>query len=58
MVVADMISFIWRVLLIIFAWVFIWDRIQPKTLSMRVLRAFLIALSMIAILAITKIVGV
>ena len=54
---ADMISFFWRITLVLLAWIFIWNRIQPKTQSMRILRAALVLFAMLAILAVTKAIG-
>jgi len=49
--------FVSRILLIVAVWGFIWRFVEPRTQLMRVLRAALLLLALLGILAIMKIVG-
>jgi hypothetical protein len=49
--------FVLRISLIAALWAFVWKFIEPKTQLMRVLRAALLVLGLLAILAMLKITG-
>jgi len=53
----DIVLFILRISLIVALWAFVWKFIEPKTQIMRVLRAALLVLGLLFILAILKITG-
>jgi hypothetical protein len=53
----DLILFILRISLIVALWAFVWKFIEPKTQLMRVLRAALLVLGLLVILAMIKITG-
>ena len=53
----DIILFILRISLIVALWAFVWKFIEPKTQLMRVLRAALLVLGLLVILAMIKITG-
>jgi hypothetical protein len=53
-----MIAFLWKLSLVILACVVVWKNFKPKTYGMRILRAVVLVLLLITVLAITKIVGV
>ncbi len=54
---SNTISFILRICLIGTFWLYVWRHIEPRTQSMRILRAALLALGMLVILAVVKIIG-
>ena len=49
--------FVLRISLIVALWAFVWKFIEPKTQLMRVLRAALLVLGLLAVLAMLKITG-
>jgi hypothetical protein len=49
--------FVLRISLIAALWAFVWKFVEPKTQLMRVLRAALLVLGLLAILAVIKITG-
>lgn len=51
------IYFILRIALIVAIWVFIWRSIKPRTQSARILRAALLLLSLLTVLAVIRITG-
>ena len=53
----DIVFFILRISLIVALWAFVWKFIEPKTQLMRVLRAALLVLGLLVILAMIKITG-
>ena len=53
----DIVLFVLRISLIVALWAFVWKFIEPKTQLMRVLRAALLVLGLLAILAMLKITG-
>ncbi len=53
----DIVFFILRISLIVALWTFVWKFIEPKTQLMRVLRAALLVLGLLVILAMIKITG-
>jgi len=53
----DIIFFVLRVSLIVSLWAFVWKFIEPKTQLMRILRAALLVLGLLVVLAMLKIVG-
>lgn len=53
----DIIFFVLRISLIVALWAFVWKFIEPKTQLMRVLRAALLVLGLLFILAMLKITG-
>jgi hypothetical protein len=53
----DVVLFVLRISLIVALWAFVWKFIEPKTQLMRVLRAALLVLGLLAILAMLKITG-
>lgn len=53
----DIVFFVLRISLIAALWAFVWKFIEPKTQLMRVLRAALLVLGLLAILAMLKITG-
>jgi hypothetical protein len=54
---SEKILFILRLLLIAAVWVFVWRLIQPKTQAMRILRAALLILALLTVLAVTRVTG-
>ena len=53
----SLISFVLRVLLIAVFWVFVWRVVEPRTQAMRILRATLLLLGLLAILAVIRVTG-
>jgi len=53
----DIVFFVLRISLIVALWAFVWKFIEPKTQLMRVLRAALLVLGLLFILAMLKITG-
>ena len=53
----SIIFFVLRISLIAALWAFVWKFVEPKTQLMRVLRAALLVLGLLAILAVIKITG-
>ena len=53
----SIVFFVLRILLIAALWAFVWKFIEPKTQLMRVLRAVLLVLGLLVILAMLKITG-
>jgi len=54
---ANIISFVLRIGLILAIWTFVWRAIEPQTQSARILRATLLLLSMLTVLAMIRITG-
>jgi hypothetical protein len=54
---ASIISCVLRIWLIVAFWVFIWRVIEPRTQAMRLLRAALLLLGLLGILAVIRAVG-
>ncbi|KKM72982.1 hypothetical protein LCGC14_1415120 [marine sediment metagenome] len=55
----DMISFFWKLSLVVLCWWMICKGVKPRTsLLMRIVRAFLILIAMILVLTVTKTIGV
>lgn len=50
----DLVIFFLRLCLVMVVWTAAWRLIQPKTQSLRILRAALIALTMLAVLALVR----
>jgi len=55
--VEGVLSFVLRVLLIAVFWVFIWRFVEPRTQLMRILRAALLVLGLLGVLAVLRITG-
>ena len=53
----DIVFFVLRISLIVAFWAFVWKIIEPKTQLMRILRAALLVLGLLVILAMLKITG-
>ncbi len=53
----NIISFLLRILLVVVLWFFVWRFIEPKTQLMRILRAALLVLCLLGVLAVLKITG-
>ena len=53
----NILSFILRILLIAVLWAFIWRLVEPKTQLMRILRAVLLVLGLLVILAVLRVTG-
>lgn len=53
----NIIFFVLRMSLVAAVWAFVWRFIEPKTQLMRVLRAALLVLGLLAVLAVIKITG-
>ncbi len=53
----DFLLFILRLLLIAALWVFVWKLVKPRTQFLRILRAALLLVSFLGILAALKIAG-
>ena len=51
----DIAHFILRLALIVMIWVFIWRHMRPRNQLMRILRAALLVLGMLGVLAVMKI---
>ena len=56
-VLSSIISFVLRIWLIVAFWAFIWGLVKPKTQMLRILRATLLLLGLLGILAALKIAG-
>jgi len=57
LMVGGAIHFILRILLIALIWFFVWRFVEPRTQLLRILRAALLMLSLLAALAFIKITG-
>ena len=55
--IRSLVFFVLRISLIVALWAFVWKFIEPKTQLMRVLRAALLVLGLLAILAMLKVTG-
>ena len=55
--VEGVLSFVLRVSLIAVFWVFIWRFVEPRTQLMRILRAALLVLGLLGVLAVLRITG-
>jgi hypothetical protein len=53
----EQVLFILRQLIIAAVWVFVWRLVQPKTQAMRILRAALLILALLTVLAVTRVTG-
>jgi len=53
----NIISFILRISLIAVFWFFVWKYVEPRTQRMRILRAALLVLGLLIILAMVRITG-
>ena len=53
----SLVFFVLRISLIVALWAFVWKFIEPKTQLMRVLRAALLVLGLLAILTMLKVTG-
>ena len=53
----DLIFFVLRISLVATIWVFVWRFIEPKTQLMRILRAALLVLGLLVVLAVIRITG-
>lgn len=53
----DIVLFVLRISLIAMLWAFVWRFVEPKTQFMRVIRATLLVLGLLAILAMLRITG-
>ncbi len=54
----NFISLVLRILLVAVTCAFAWKFVEPKTQSLRILRAALLVLSLLAVLAVVKIIGI
>jgi membrane-bound ClpP family serine protease len=54
---SSLISFVLRIWLIVAFWAFIWGLVKPRTQLLRILRATLLLLGLLGILAALKIAG-
>jgi hypothetical protein len=55
--IANIISYVIRICLIASLWILVWKCIEPKTQLTRILRAAVLVLGLLAVLALTKING-
>ena len=53
----DLISFVLRMGLVAAIWAFVWRLVQPRTQLMRIFRAALLLLGLLAVLAVVRITG-
>jgi hypothetical protein len=53
--ISNVISYIIRICLIASLWLLVWKFIEPKTQLMRILRAAVLVLGLLAVLALTRI---
>lgn len=53
----DIISFLLRILLIVALWLFAWRFVEPRTQLMRVFRAALLVLFLLAVLVVLRVSG-
>jgi len=53
----DIISFTLRILLIVALWLFVWRFVKPQTQLMRVFRAALLVLVLLAVLVVLRVSG-
>ena len=53
----EMLSFVLRILLIVVLWASVWRFVQPKTQLMRILRAALLMLVLLGVLALMRVTG-
>jgi hypothetical protein len=54
----DFVLFILRLLLIAVVWAFVWRFVQPKSQARRLLRATLLVLALLTVLALTRVSGI
>jgi hypothetical protein len=55
--VRTIVFFVLRISLVVAIWAFVWRFVEPKTQLMRVLRAALLVLGLLAVLAVIRITG-
>ena len=55
--VSSIVSFVLRISLIVVLWAFVWRYVEPRTQLMRILRAALLVLGLLAVLAVMRIMG-
>ena len=53
----DIISFILRIVLIVALWLFVWRFVEPRTRLMRVFRAALLVIFLLAVLVVLRVSG-
>lgn len=53
----DILFFALRLLLIVMIWAFVWRFVEPRTQLMRIMRAALLVLGLLAALAVMKVIG-
>jgi hypothetical protein len=53
----EMVSFVLRISLIVVLWASVWRFVQPKTQLMRILRAALLMLVLLGVLALVRLTG-
>jgi len=56
-VIGDIISFVLRISLIAVLWLFVWRFVKPRTQLMRVFRAALLVLVLLAVWAVIRVAG-
>jgi len=55
--IGDIISFVLRISLIAALWLFVWQFVKPRTQLMRVFRAALLVLVLLAVWAVLRVTG-
>ena len=53
----SLVSFVLRISLVVMLWAFVWRLVEPRTQLMRILRAALLVLGLLAILAVIRVAG-
>jgi len=54
---ADIVSFVLRLYFIVVFWAFVWKLVRPRTQLMRILRAALLVVVFLGILALSRVAG-
>ena len=55
--VSSLVSFVLRISLVVVLWAFVWRYVKPRTQLMRILRAALLVLGLLAVLAGIRVAG-
>ncbi len=53
----SLVYFVLKISLIVTLWAFVWHYVEPRTQAMRVLRAALLVLGLLGVLAVVRITG-
>ena len=53
----NIVFFALRLLLVVATWAFVWRFVEPRTQLMRIMRAALLVLGLLVVLAVVKVIG-